>query len=115
MLNLKALLIKILTEITPVTQTVTIATGKTVTLRRYGNMVFIRSQSSVTTTANTYVNWFTVPEGFRPAQNEYMPALLGGAVSGFGFVLIQPDGQAKIFSHWSFSNQGIWFSGCYML
>ena len=115
MLNLKALLIKILAQITPINKSVTTTGSYQFHFRRVGDIVFIESIAPVTTLANQYNGWFTADVAFRPTGTRYVPCLLGGDASTFAMIRIESSGAVAVYSHYAVSNQNVWLSGCYRI
>ena len=110
MLNLKALLTKILIQITP-----TDVVNGNCTFRQVGNIVYISASTNITVNANTYTNWFTVGTQYRPSAERFVPCFVGSSANIPALIRIQPSGQVSVFCANTFSTVGIWLSGCYIL
>lgn len=114
MLNIKALLNKILTQITPVNATYGSGTNL-IKVRRVGDIVFMASGSLVTTIGGTYNGWFTLAETFRPTEIRYISTVVGSSANIPALVRIETNGNVSVFCASSLSNAGIWLTGSYMI
>lgn len=112
MLNLKALLTKILTQITPVDASY--GSGA-IDVRRVGNIVYINSSMTIATTANNYIQWFTIASEFRPSKTRFITSFMGGNANVPILVRIEPSGVVSLFSTVATSGSTIWLSGSYII
>ena len=112
MLNLKALLTKILTQITPIDKSYG---SDTIFVRRIGNVVYMNTSATITVTGGSYTNWFTLDTDFRPTATRYMVSVIGGNANVLVLVRVATNGQVSIFCPTTNSNATIWFSGSYMI
>ena len=111
MLNLKTLLTKILVQITPIDASY--GSGA-IEVRRVGNIVYISSSQTISTTANNYATWFTLDSKFRPTKTRFISSVFGGNANVPVLVRIEPSGVVSIFCTIA-SSGTIWLSGSYMI
>lgn len=112
MLNVKALLIKILSQITPIDKTYGSGTIK---VRRIGNVVYIATNATITTIGGTYNGWFTLDSDFKPTETRWMLSVIGGNANVLVLVRVETNGNVSIFCPTTNYNATIWLTGSYMI